>query len=118
MPEATDKRKIADAFKREFEDASISRPDWGLDHAGRRSGESGVPIVPQSVLDAILEVIAKSIEQILADVMARCVGEGIEKGMRPFAAEVALLRIAIEHEWDIAKRRRRTSRHDEDDFEK
>jgi hypothetical protein len=117
MPELIDKRKIAEAFKRELEDASISRPDWALDHAGRSSGESGVAVIPKPILDAILEVIAKSIEQALADVMTRCVGEGIEKGMRPFAMELSLLRIAIEHEWDGANRRRRNSPHDDDDFE-
>ena len=50
--------------------------------------------------DARGNLLAKTIEKVLAEVMARCVAEGIERKLRPFSEEIALLRIAIEHEWE------------------
>lgn len=47
--------------------------------------------------------------------MARYVGEGIQRAIRPLSAEIAFLRIAIEHNLDSANRRNRNSPHDEED---
>ena len=117
MPEPKDTHQIADAFRRELENATISRPDWELDHSKRSRTSREFRRSRKPFLDAILEVIAKSIEQALADVMARCVGEGVQRAIRPLAGEIALLRIAIEHDWDSANRRRQSTPHEKEDFE-
>ena len=109
MPDLNDKHKIANTFKQELDDATISRPDWALDHPESAPTKPSNPAIPQSFLDAILEIIAKSIEQALAETMARCVGEAVEQKLRPLAEEVALLRIAIEHDWENANRRGRNA---------
>ncbi len=116
MPERTDKHKVVDPVKHDLENTSISRPTWALDHHSHsKSDDSGSKPIPKSFIDAILEVIAQSIEKVLAEVMARCVAEGVEQKIRPLAGEIALLRIAIEHDWDGSSRRRRekTSESDE-----
>jgi hypothetical protein len=108
MHEKTDKHKSHDPVKHDLENTSMSRPDWALDHhSPRTSNETVTRVIPQSFLDAILDVIAQSIEQVLGDVMARCVAEGIEQKIRPLTQEIALLRIAIEHEWECSTRRQR-----------
>ena len=116
MPEPTDKHKVVDLIKHDLENTSMSRPEWALDHHSPcKSDDSGSNPIPQSFLDAILEVIAQAIKQALADVMARCVAEGVEQKIRPLSEELALLRIAIEHDWDGANRRRRNSPRNEED---
>jgi hypothetical protein len=108
MPEPTEKHKTVDPIKHELENASMSRPAWALDHhSPSRSDDSGNKPIPKSFLDAILEIVAQSIEKVLAEVMARCVAEGVEQKIRPLSQEIALLRIAIEHDWDGSSRRRR-----------
>ena len=50
--------------------------------------------------------------------MTRCVGEGVEQKLRPLIEQVALLRTAIEHDWDDSgQRRRRTLPTNEGDAE-
>ena len=115
MSEPTDKQKMEDLM-REFDDLAISRPHLGL-KADPNSGEAKTPLIPRSFLDAILEIIAKSIEQTLADVMTRCVGDGVEQKIRPLVEEIALLRIAFEHDWDRANRRAQNSTRDKEDSE-
>ena len=118
MPELKDEHKVVDPIKRDLENTSLSRPEWALDHSSpRKLDNSGSHPIPESFFDAIMEVIAKTIEKVLAEVMARCVAEGVEQKIRPLAGEIALLRIAIEHDWDSANRRRRNSPHDEEDCE-
>jgi hypothetical protein len=105
MPEPTDKLKVVDPIRHDLENASMSRPAWALDHHSPcRSDDSGSKPIPKSFIDAILEVIAQSIERVLAEVMARCVGEGVERSIRPLTEEVALLRVAIEHDWTERRR--------------
>ena len=104
MANPTNKQKMEDLM-REFDDLAISRPHRGL-KAHPNSGEANTPLIPRSFLDAILEVIAKTIEQVLADIMTRCVAEGVEQKIRPLSQEIALLRIAIENDWDRANRRK------------
>jgi hypothetical protein len=107
MPEPTDKLKVVDPIKHDLENASMSRPAWALDHNSPcKSDDSGGKLIPKSFIDAILEVIAKTIEKVLAEVMARCVAQGVEQKLRPLAQEIALLRIAIENDWDRNRRRR------------
>lgn len=116
MPEPKDEHKVVDPIKHELENTSLSRPEWALDHCSpRKSDNSGSHPIPESLFDAIMEVIAKTIEKVLAEVMARCVAEGVEQKIRPLSQEIALLRIAIEHDWDGSNRRRRekTSESDE-----
>jgi hypothetical protein len=109
MPDMTDKRKPHHGADRTLEEATISRPNWALDHVHHPKTETDTKVIPKDFLDALLEVVAKTIEQTLADIMARCVGEGVERSIRPLAEEVALLRVAIEHDWDNGHRRRRTT---------
>jgi hypothetical protein len=107
MPEPTEKHKVVDPIKHDLENASMTRPEWALDHhSPSRSDDSGNKPIPKSFIDAVMEVIAQTIEKVLADVMARCVAEGIEEKIRPLSNEMALLRIAIEHDWDSSNRRR------------
>ena len=107
MHEPIDKHKVADPIRHDLENTSISRPEWALDHDSPcKSDDSGGNPIPKSFIDAILEVIAQSIEKALAEVMARCVAEGVERQLRPLAGEISLLRIAIEHDWDMNRRRR------------
>ena len=49
-------------------------------------------------------MIAYSIEQILASVLARCVAGAVEQATRPLAEEIALLRIAFENDWNRSHR--------------
>jgi hypothetical protein len=108
MPEPTDKLKVVDPIKHDLENASMSRPEWALDHhSPGKSNDSGTKPIPKSFIDAVLEIIAQSIEKVLAEVMARCVAEGVDQKIRPLSQEIALLRIAIEHDWDSSGRRRR-----------
>jgi hypothetical protein len=119
MPELTDKPKVVDPTKHDLENTNLSRPEWALDHwSPCKSDNSGNHHIPKSFIDAILEVIAHTIKQVLAEVMARCVAENVEEKIRPLSQEIALLRIAIEHDWDNANRRRQNSPRDEDDVEK
>ena len=64
MPEPNDKQKMDDLM-RQFEDMTIFRLHRGLNQAHRKSGKAETPLIPKSFLDAILEIIAKSIEQTL-----------------------------------------------------
>lgn len=108
MHDKTDKHHSHDPIKHDLENTSISRPDWKLEQDSRRtSNETVTRVIPQSFLDAILEVIAKTIESVLADVMARSIAEGVEQKILPLKGEISLLRIAIEHEWECSTRRQR-----------
>jgi hypothetical protein len=107
MPEPTDKPKAADELMRELNDRTIPRPRRESNQTRESPDELGLPPIPKSILDAILDTIAKSIEQALADVITRCVGQGIEQRLRPLAEEIALLRTAIEYDWDDNGQRRR-----------
>jgi hypothetical protein len=102
MSDPNDKRKTLAPFRRELETASISRPQWLLDAANSASSETVPKAIPQGLLDAILDVIAYSIQQVLAEVLARCVTTAVDRATRPLAEEVALLRVAIEHDWSRA----------------
>jgi hypothetical protein len=114
MPEPTEKHKVVDPIKHDLENTSMSRPEWALDHQSpSRSDDSGNKPIPKSFLDAILEIVAQSIEKVLAEVMARCVAEGVEQKLRPLSHEIALLRIAIDHDLDDSGRRRCHSSDDE-----
>ena len=116
MPDQKDKNKIVDPIKRDLEDASMSRPAWALHRQSQcKSDDAGSIILPKSFIDVILEVIAQSIEKVLAEVMARCVAEGVEKKIRPLVWEIALLRIAFENDWNSANRRSRNSPHGKED---
>ncbi len=95
-----DKNKLLDSLKRELENSSFPLPDRALRGTNRDPRETVVKTIPKHFLDAILEVVAKSIEESLVDVVARCVAEGVQRGIRPLVGEIALLRIAIEHDWD------------------
>ena len=106
MPEPTNKREIADAVRRELESQTIPRPVLALEQANPNSSETDANAIPKEFLDAILEVIAYSIEQILARVLARCVAEAVEQATRPLTEEVALLRIAFENDWNRSNRNR------------
>lgn len=109
MSETTDKRKIADAYKQQLEEASFSSPDCGINRPSYRSGDRATLAIPKPFLDAILEVVALSIERALATVMTRCVDEGVERAIRPLAEELALLRVAFDHDWRTADNRRQNS---------
>ena len=75
-------------------------PPWQLDQANPNfKREQIANAIPKEFLDALLEVIAYSIEQILAEVLARCVAGAVEQATRPLAEEIALLRIAFENDW-------------------
>ncbi|MGD0519575.1 MAG: hypothetical protein ABSA26_18735 [Thermoguttaceae bacterium] len=79
MPEPTDKHKVVNPIKHDLENASISRPEWALDHhSPSKSDDSGSKPIPKSFIDAILEVIAQTIEKVLAEVMTRNVAKGVE----------------------------------------
>jgi hypothetical protein len=118
MPDPEDKQKLVDPIKRDFENARMARPAWALHRQSQcKSDDASGTILPKSFIDAVLEVIAQSIEKALAEVMARCVAEGVEQKIRPLAGEIALLRIAFENDWDSANRRRRNSPHDKGDCE-
>ena len=107
MPDPTNKPKAADPIKHELENASMSRPQWARDHRFEHieNDDSDSETIPESLLDAILAVIAQSIERVLAEVMARCVAEGIERNIRPLSKVIAQLRIAIENGNDANRRR-------------
>jgi hypothetical protein len=108
MHDKTDKHHSHDPIKHDLENASIPRPDWKLEqHSPRTSNETITRVIPQSFLDAILEVIAKAIERNLAKVMARSIAEGVEQKILPLKGEISLLRIAIEHEWECNNRQRK-----------
>jgi hypothetical protein len=119
MSELTDKRKIAVAYERELQDTAISRPEWLPDVADPASSETVPNAIPKDLLDAILDVIAYSIQQLLAEVLARCVTEAVERATRPLAEEVALMRIAIENDWrsEVRRERGHYARKSEDDKE-
>jgi hypothetical protein len=115
MPDPTDKTKESDPIKQELENATIAPPAWSVHRQSlSHSDNSGNKPIPKSFIDAILEVIAQSIEKVLAEVMARCVAEGVEQKLRPLSQEIALLRIAIEHDWDGSGRRRGFSSEDDE----
>ena len=119
MSEMPDKRKIAVAYGRELQDTTISRPEWLPDMAGPASSENVPNAIPKDLLDAILDVIAYSIQQVLAEVLARCVTGAVERATRPLAEEVALMRIAIENDWrsEVRREREHYARKSEDDKE-
>ncbi|MGA7697991.1 MAG: hypothetical protein WCB27_00155 [Thermoguttaceae bacterium] len=100
MSEPTNKRDIADALRRELESQTIPRPVLALERANPNSSETDANAIPKEFLDAILEVIAYSIEQILVSVLARRVAAAVEQATRPLTEEVALLRIAFENDWN------------------
>jgi hypothetical protein len=106
MTTLTEKPKPVDPFRHELENATISQPDWALDNSMRKPDDADGKVIPRFFIDAVLEVIAKTIEKVLAEVMARCVAEGVEKKLRPLTEEIALLRIAVENDWDRNRRRR------------
>jgi hypothetical protein len=106
MPEFTERTKPVDPLRHELENATISQPDWALDNPMRKRDDADDKVIPRFFVDAILEVIAKTIEKALAEVMARCVAEGVEHKIRPLSQEIALLRIAIENDWEKDRRRR------------
>lgn len=116
MPDPTNKSKAADPIKHELENTSMSRPQWARDHRFQniKNDDSDSETIPESFLDAILVVIARSIERVLAEVMARCVTESIERNIRPLSQVIAQLRIAIEDGSDT-KRRRRGGQNPNDD---
>lgn len=101
------KQEPADALKHELGSATISLHTRPPDCHTRNAGHPLARVIPEYLLNAILEVIAKSIEQAMAGVMTNCVREGVETGIRPLIHEIALLRIAIEHDWDNDAQRRR-----------
>jgi hypothetical protein len=108
MPEPTDKNKLVDPIKRDLENARMARPAWALHRQSQcKSDDASGTILPKSFIDAVLEVIAQSIEKALAEVMARCVAEGVEQKIRPLAGEIALLRIAFENDWNNENQRQR-----------
>ena len=84
MSEMPDKRKIAVAYGRELQDTTISRPEWLPDMAGPASSETVPNAIPKDFLDAILDVIAYSIQQVLAEVLARCVTGAVEARRVPW----------------------------------
>jgi hypothetical protein len=107
MDDTGNKLIAVDSIKRELKKSSISRPNWALIHRSLRpANEIASQDIPKSFLDAVLEIIAKTIEKVLAEVLARSVAEGIEKKMHPLRHELALSRIAIEHDWDSSGQRR------------
>ena len=119
MSEPKDKNKLVDPIKRDLENASMSQPAWALHRQSQcKSDDAGSIILPKSFIDAILDVIAQSIKQVLADVMARCVAEGVEQKIRPLSQEIALLRVAIEHDLDNNGRRRRGMLNEAEDSSK
>jgi hypothetical protein len=94
----------------------MSRPHWARDRRFQhiKNDDSDSETIPESFLDAILAVIAQSIERVLAEVMARCVADSIERNIRPLSQVIAQLRIAIEDGSDT-KRRRRGGQNPNDD---
>jgi hypothetical protein len=107
MPDPTNKNKVFDPIKHELENTSMSRPHWARDHRFEHisNGDSDSEAISESFLDAILEVIAQSIERVLAEVMTRCVADGIERKIRPLSQEIARMRIALEDGSDTKRRR-------------
>jgi hypothetical protein len=107
MADTINNHKHRDPIKHELENASFDRtaapshprPLQPINEINPKS-------IPQFFLDTILEVIAKTIEKVLAEILARSVAEGIEGRLRPLTNEINLLRIAIEHDWDSANRRK------------
>lgn len=106
MPESTDMDKNNNRTEEGLEDAHISPPKVALDHAHPSPNEADANAIPQFFIDAILEVIAETIEQALAKALSRYVGESIKRDIHPLIEEIALLRVAIEHDW--TERHRRT----------
>ena len=104
MSELTNKNEIAEALRRELEGHTIPRPLVALANVNPETSSTDGNAIPKEFLDAVLEVIAYSIEQILANVLARCVAGAVERATRPLAEEIALLRIAFEHEWEQSHR--------------
>ena len=83
MPELTHMQKPLDAADKGLEEVTVSPPDWARGHLSPTGNETDAKGIPKDFFGAILEVIAKSIEQALAEIIVRCVGKGVETGMRP-----------------------------------
>jgi hypothetical protein len=83
MPDPTNKNKLFDPIKHELENTNMSRPHWARDRRFQHStnDDSDSETIPESFLDAILAVIAQSIERVLAEIMARCVADIIERNI-------------------------------------
>jgi hypothetical protein len=106
MTGPTNKCEPADTLGRELESQAIPRPILAPDQANPNSSEADANAIAKEFLDAILKVIAYSIEQILARMLARRAAEAIEQAMRPMTEEIALLRIAFENHWNRSNRNR------------
>jgi len=110
MAEPPDKRKKVDWSKEGLDSQRITPPDWPPFRSRFGSDDTDTKGIPQSLLDAILEVVAKTIEQAMTDVVIRHVGERIAPAIRPVSLEIALLRITIDNYWrNDAKQRRAAS---------
>jgi hypothetical protein len=118
MPDPTNKHKATDPIKHELENTSMSRPHWARDRRFEhiKDDNSDSETIPESFLDAILAVIAQSIERVLAEVMARCVTDSIERNIRPLSQVIAQLRIAIEDGSDAERPRGGGRNSDNDEF--
>jgi hypothetical protein len=105
MSELTNKNEIAEALRRELEGHTIPRPLVALEDVNPETSSTDGNAINE-FLDAVLEVIAYSIEQVLASVLARCVTGAVEQATRPLAEEIALLRIAFENDWKRENRQK------------
>jgi hypothetical protein len=100
MLESSNKPKTVDQIKHDLENTALSLPEWALDHHSLcNSNNSGN--TPKSIIELILEAIAHSIENVLAEFIARCVAEGVEQKIRPLVDEIAILRSNVEQNWKM-----------------
>lgn len=100
MPNLPDLQPWLDQVKREIEDTVYSPPEWVADRLKHSLAEAIAKALPKCFGDSIYEVIAKGVEKAMAEVVSRNVAEGVEKGIRPLVEEIALLRQALERNFD------------------
>ena len=95
-----DMRTWLDQVKRELENVVFSPPEWIVDRLTHRLAGAIAKAIPKCFAESIHEVIEKSVEKSLSDVVSRSVTEGVAKAIQPLVAEVALLREALQKNFD------------------
>ena len=93
-------RTLLDQVKRELENVVFSPPDWVVNRLRNSLAEAIAKAIPECFAGSIHEVIEKSVEKSLSDVVVLSAAEGVAKAIQPLVGEIALLREALQKNLD------------------